>query len=144
MEITLARLRGVVGERDANGIGSIGSPGMLDTHKPDAFSVQPFSSMDVTSSSAVKTPMIALRVFRPALETSVELTGAAPHFVRFGRKYRRVLAASGPWCSSGNWWNNAWARDEWDVALKTTAGVGFYRIFQDRILERWFVAGIFD
>ena len=143
LEITLMRIRGVVGDSDSDGVSCVGSPRLLDTHKPDSFSVQPFSSIADASSITVA-PIIALRVFRPVLETSVELTGEAPHFVRFGRKYRRVLAASGPWCSSGNWWKNAWERQEWDVALKTTAGIGLYRIYLDRLRDRWFVEGIFD
>ena len=90
-------------------------------------------------------PVIALRIFRPALETAVELDGRKPHFVRLWNRYRRVLAASGPWSSSGNWWNTAaWAREEWDVALKTPAGPGFYRIYRDRLRCQWFVEGVFD
>lgn len=146
LEITLARLRGVVGSMDEAGIGCVGAPLILDTHKPVAFTVQPFSSVvDEWSSSAV-IPTIALRLFRPALETSVELTEKTPHFVRLWKKHRRVLAASGPWCSSGNWWNEttAWAREEWDIALKTLEGVGYYRIYLDRIRDQWFVEGVFD
>ena len=146
LEITLARIRGVVGSVDANGLSCVGSPGIVDTHNPGSFSVQPFSSVADTSNSVITPgPAIALRVFRPTLETSVELTGETPHFVRLWKKYYRVLAASGPWCSSGEWWNSgAWARQEWDVALKTRTGVGFYRIFEDRIKQQWFVEGIFD
>ena len=143
LEITLMRIRGVVGDSDNEGLNCVGSPKLVDSYKPDSFSVQPFSSIASTS-SITAVPSIAMRVFRPALETSVELAGEAPHFVRFGRGYRRVLVASGPWCCSGNWWNNSWERQEWDVALKTTAGIGFYRIYLDRIRERWFVEGIFD
>jgi hypothetical protein len=62
------------------------------------------------------------------------------------KRHRRVLAASGPWSSSGNWWNDAtaWAREEWDVALKTLEGIGYYRIYRDRVAGRWFVEGVFD
>jgi hypothetical protein len=38
----------------------------------------------------------------------------------------------------------AWEREEWDVALKTQAGVGLYRIYFDRIYSRWFLEGMFD
>ncbi len=146
LEITLARIRGVVGTSDAEGIGCVGAPQILDTHQPGAFAVRSFSSADETSSSREPVPTLALRMFRPALETSVELTGEAPHFVRLWKRHRRVLAASGPWSSSGNWWNEAaaWAREEWDVALKTLEGVAYYRISRDRIRERWFVEGVFD
>jgi protein ImuB len=146
LEITLARIRGVVGGIDAEGISCVGSPMILDTHQPGAFTVQYFSSATNTVSLSAVIPAIALRVFRPALETSVELAGGTPHIVRLWKKHRRVLAASGPWCSSGNWWNKAtaWAREEWDVALKTLEGVGYYRIYLDRIRKQWFVEGVFD
>jgi len=146
LEITLARIRGVVGNLDAEGINCVGSPQILDTHKPDAFAVQLFLSATEHRDRSDVVPTLALRIFRPALETSVELTGEAPHFVHLWKKHRRVLAASGPWCSSGKWWNetSAWAREEWDVALKTFEGVVYCRVYLDRIRKRWFVEGIFD
>jgi hypothetical protein len=76
----------------------------------------------------------------------VELGEDQPHSVRLWKKPRRVLAASGPWQSSGHWWNRslAWAREEWDVALNMPAGTGLYRIYRDRLQDRWFVEGMFD
>ncbi|MGC2244960.1 MAG: hypothetical protein WA609_00015 [Terriglobales bacterium] len=149
LEITLERIRGVVGDADAAGIPCVGSPNLVDTHKPGSFTLRHFSSVDdgrrdfVNLPSAA--PVIALRIFRPALETLVELDRARPHFVRLWSRHRRVLAASGPWSCSGDWWNESpWTREEWDVALKTPAGLGFYRIYRDRIRERWFVEGVFD
>lgn len=146
LEITLERIRGVVGSTDADGADCVGSPRLLDTHKPGSFTVQHFSSMDESAaSSPAVAPIIALRIFRPALETSVELAGEKPHFVRLWQRHRRVLAASGPWSSSGNWWNaSAWTREEWDVVLKTPAGLGFYRIYRDRLRRQWYVEGVFD
>jgi len=145
LEITLARIRGVVGSIDADGINCVGSPALLDTHQPDAFDVQMFSSLTEINSSQKIAPTLALRIFRPALETSVELAQETPHFVRLWEKHRRVLAASGPWCSSGNWWNAAiWSREEWDVALKLFQRIECYRIYLDRIKKKWFVEGVFD
>jgi protein ImuB len=146
LETTLARIRGVVGSMDADGISCVGSPLIPDAYKPGAFAVQSFSSVSDRVAQSTIVPTLALRIFRPALETSVELTGKAPHFVRLWRKHRRVLAASGPWCSSGNWWNEttAWAREEWDVALKGFEGVVYCRLYLDRIQKRWFVEGVFD
>jgi protein ImuB len=149
LEITLERLRGVVGDADADGAGCVGSPCLVDTHKPGSFTVQHFSSIGDGGRDSANlpsiAPVIALRIFRPALETSVELDGTRPHFVRLWSRHRRVLAASGPWSCSGDWWNESpWTREEWDVALKTPAGIGFYRIYRDRIRERWFVEGVFD
>lgn len=145
LEITLARIRGVVGDTDAVGISCVGSPRLVDTHKPDAFAVQLFSSTAAMHEALVVVPTLALRKFRPALETSVDLSEETPHFVQLWKKHRRVMAASGPWCSSGNWWSAAvWSREEWDVALKTFAGIGYYRIYLDRIKKQWFVEGVFD
>jgi len=145
LEITLARIRGVVGCTDALGINCVGSPKLLDTHKPNAFAVQSFSSTSEIHETSAVVPTLALRIFRPPLETSVELAEATPHFVRLWKTYCRVLAASGPWCNSGNWWNAAvWSREEWDIALKTFTGIGYYRIYLDRIKKQWFVEGVFD
>jgi protein ImuB len=191
LEITLSRLRGVVGSADENGIACAGSPCVLDSHKPDSFTVQPFLANSTQQSAlsiqpaqqlgAVSTgilpskeavrqkrevgsrklaeektnpldippsaePVICLRMFRPPLESRVELSENRPSSVVLYQRQYRVLAASGPWRSSGNWWNRsaAWARDEWDVALKTGEGVGFYRIYMDRITNQWFVEGGFD
>ena len=180
LEITLGRIRGIVGATDAEGTACVGSPRLLDTHKPDSFTLQNFSTI-VESEDSKRSknlgadhspchperrtptriacrraeskdpyfrthfPSIALRVFRPALETKVQLNGDKPHFVRLWSRHRRVLAASGPWWSSGNWWNAAaWMREEWDVALQTPGGIGFYRIYRDRLCGQWFVEGVFD
>jgi protein ImuB len=56
----------------------------------------------------------------------------------------RVLTASGPWRTSGDWWAAgppSWDRDEWDVALADGA---VYRIFQDRETDGWFLEAIVD
>jgi protein ImuB len=146
LEITLTRLRGVVGVSDATGVPCVGSPGTVDTHRPDAFAVRPFSSTAASSADRPAKPILAPRIFRPALETSVELRESKPHSVRLWKTQRRVLTAFGPWCTSGNWWNSAtaWVREEWDVVLKTVEGAGYYRIYEDRISHRWFVEAVFD
>lgn len=146
LEITLARIRGVVGSTDEDGIDCVGSPRLQNTHRSGSFTVQSFSSVsEISRPSPVVAPVAALRIFRPALETSVELDGEMPHFVWLWRKHRRVLAASGPWCTSGHWWNgSAWAREEWDLALKMSEGIGYYRICFDRLRKQWFVEGVFD
>jgi protein ImuB len=167
LEIALSRIRGVVGSADENGIACVGSPCVLDSHKPDSFTVQPFlatstqqpaisiqpaqqigavSTGILPGKEAAAEPVICLRMFRPPLETRVEFSENKPASVVLYQRQYKVLAASGPWRNSGNWWNRsaAWARNEWDVALKTAEGVGFYRIYLDRITNRWFVEGGFD
>lgn len=146
LEITLARIRGIVGSADDNGISCVGSPGIVDTHRPDGFTVQPFSSVAEVSEKQTIRAVIAPRIFRPAIETSVQLNGEKPHSLRLQQTYRRVLAAFGPWCSSGSWWDSAtaWAHEEWDVVVSTFEGVGFYRIYRDQIKGGWFIGATFD
>jgi protein ImuB len=170
LALTLERIRGVVGSADSDGIACVGSPCLVDTHRPGSFALQSFSAIDNTEvnchpeqsrpmrkahrpaeskahfSTKLKEfpPVIALRVFRPTLETAVELDHQKPHFVRLWNRHRRVLAASGPWSTSGSWWNVPWAHEEWDVALTTPVGIGYYRIYRDRIRQQWFVEGVFD
>ena len=61
-----------------------------------------------------------------------------------------VVSASGPWRTSGEWWDmgaskagaaGGWDRDEWDVTL--TDG-GSYRVFMDRATGGWFIDAICD
>jgi protein ImuB len=60
-----------------------------------------------------------------------------------------VVSCAGPWRTSGEWWAGqaapaaeaGWNRDEWDVALNDGA---VYRIFRDRITDRWFIDAIVD
>jgi protein ImuB len=146
LEITLQRIRGLVGDTDENGIGRVGSPKILDSHKPDSFEMLPFSVERKNTANIPKKHCIVFRIFRPMLPAKVELTDETPAVVLFKRKKLNVLAASGPWRSSGQWWSvsTAWVRDEWDVALNTKEGIGFYRIFFDVIQKQWFVEGMFD
>lgn len=48
---------------------------------------------------------------------------------------------AGPWRASGDWWDVAWSREEWEVAL---SGGGVYRIYLDRLRDEWFLAGELD
>ena len=146
LEITLKRIRGLVSDTDENGISRIGSPKILDSHKPDSFEMLPFSIQTGNATNKPITPCAALRMYRPAVTAKVELKEETPTSVVFNKKKHPVLAASGPWRSSGQWWSDsaAWVRDEWDVALHTKEGIGFYRIFFDCIKKQWFVEGMLD
>jgi protein ImuB len=146
LEITLARIRAIVGREDEAGIACVGSPRTIDSHQPGTFAVHKFTVEHTFADTSGEKPTIALRKFRPALQTKVELIREQPQSVLLGKKRVRVLAASGPWCSSGQWWKHpsAWGREEWDVALNTFDGTGLYRIYWDRIQQQWFIEGMFD
>jgi protein ImuB len=132
---TMARLH----EWTSDGRG--GAPVLLDTHRPGAFVMGGFAPGPFTGSRLpADPPRIGLRVFRPPRPAEVSLREGRPAFVTAGSVRGAVLDQAGPWRVSGDWWDVAWSREEWDVAL---AG-GVYRIFRDRLREAWFVEGELD
>ena len=118
-----------------------GAPLLLDTHRPGAFVMVSFAPGAFRSlGSESHAPRIALRVFRPPRPAQVSLREGMPVFVSAGGVRGAVLDLAGPWRASGDWWDVAWSREEWDVAL---AG-GVYRIFRDRLREAWFLESELD
>ena len=156
LEITLARLARLVGP------GNVGSPELLDTHRPDAFRLKRFSLVgakkrkisnhksEITNRKCV----MGFRVFRPPWRADVQTIQGQPARINahgansFNRVKGKVGCASGPWRSSGDWWRpDVWARDEWDVAVidsNNQQDEVVCRIYQDLISDEWFVAGIYD
>jgi protein ImuB len=47
---------------------------------------------------------------------------------------------AGPWRTSGDWWAEAFAREEWDVLV---AG-RLLRLVRDRLREEWHLEGELD
>jgi protein ImuB len=138
LQVTLARISAMVGE------GNVGSPELLDTHRPDAFRIRPFALSVVKAGQREESGFacLSLRIFRPALPAKVRLNSRGPRHVAAPGVRGKVLEAAGPWRSSGDWWTCMyWARDEWDVAL---ADNGLYRIFNDLDSREWYVEGVYD
>ena len=103
--------------------------------------------------STIATPRLhktGFRVFRPALWAQVDLRDGCPVRVGFGGLLGYVVAASGPWRSSGDWWReDGWNNDEWDLEIEFSSTLdsrqhGFYRIYFDAIHQVWFVRGTYD
>lgn len=135
---TLARLA------DWTAGGRSGSPQLVDTHRPGAFAVTSFAPPPLPRGrSGVARPAarVALRAYRPPRLAHVLTNAGAPSFVAAPGVRGAVTAAAGPWRVSGDWWDSAYSREEWDVAL---AGVGAYRLFLDRLRGEWFVEGELD
>jgi protein ImuB len=146
LEVTLARLRAVVGEADEQGRSRVGAPQVCDSHKPDDFQVVPFTAV-ATKASQTNTSQkseVALNVFRPPLPARVRQRGSKPVHIAFAELTAPIICAAGPWFTSGRWWQDSerWNREEWDVAIRLDYGLGLYRIFQAN--ERWFVEGLYD
>jgi protein ImuB len=167
LEITLARITGVVGERRA------GIARLMDTHRPDAFRMERFVSQPepgngdsgLTLSDNVDVPPLALRVFRPPRQVRVQLAEGRPcRLAALTRDADRdelqgnISWSAGPWRSSGGWWAEqsaqknagedaqAWNREEWDIALANGDGssVALYRIYRDAGTGQWFADASYD
>ena len=122
---TLARLTALLG---AN---RVGTPVLEQTHRPDAFRMEPFGWHAAESAvpsgelpDALRTAhtTTALRRFRPGVSASVFLSENVPTHIRSAKNLegvRVVDALRGPYLASGNWWNEkAWSRAEWDLQLE--------------------------
>jgi protein ImuB len=146
LEVTLARLRAVVGEQDDEGKGRVGFPGVLDTHQPDSFQVLPFNEKR-KEAAAVASNRLALRMFRPPAPARVEVSAeGAPVWISFQRRRGRAVHAVGPWRGTSEWWDatNSWLRDEWDIHLNFDGEAGLYRIYRDYSTKQWFIQGMYD
>jgi protein ImuB len=138
---TMARLH----EWTADGRG--GSPALLDTHRPGAFVVRTFAPGKYEPPAthgmapAAAGPRLAQRAFRPPLPARVAVDGGGPVSVSAPGVSGRVTDRAGPWRASGDWWDVAWSREEWDVAVE---GRGLFRIYLDRLRESWFVDSEYD
>jgi protein ImuB len=156
LEITLARLAKLVGQNN------VGSPELLDTHRPDAFRMKRFRVVSARrkkisnhkSAIANKKCVLGFRVFRPPWRAEVQTVRGQParisaHGLNSSSRMRgKVGCASGPWRASGDWWRpDVWARDEWDVAVVDSNNQQdevLCRIYRDLTSDEWFVAGIYD
>jgi protein ImuB len=134
LELTIARIRSLVGE------GRIGSPELIDTHRPGAFRMVKFGESQPLDRADPASGRMALRVFRPPRAAQVTLDNGQPGYVLADGIRGRIVSFAGPWRTSGDWWTtDPWARDEWDVAL---TGGAVYRIFCSP--RGWFVEGSYD
>jgi protein ImuB len=130
-----------------------GAAVLVDTHRPGAFAMVPFSGeLRVAAESAAGAVVgdvahAALRRRRVPLAVRVRVEGGRPVHVAIARRGApsgAVIDAAGPWRSSGSWWHDGsvrWDRDEWDVAL---ADRTICRLFHDRATRTWFLDGTFD
>src|SRR4029450_9329622 len=127
----------------------VGTPVLEETHRSDAFHIEPFSweaegttsvSSHYSPDATECVPPIALRRFRPAVSASVFLSEDIPAHLRSANVNGKVAEQRGPYLASGNWWDEtAWAREEWDLQLENGALI---RCHQSR--ERWATDGIYD
>ena len=140
---TLARLTALLGGD------RIGTPVLEETHRPDAFRMQPFK-WDIVESAvpsgqsfdALRTAhaTAALRRFRPAVSASVLQDEDTPSHVRSAEMSGKIIDERGPYLLSGNWWDEkSWARAEWDLQLQNGELVRAHE--RDGV---WKIDGVYD
>ncbi len=148
LEITLARIRGVVGEVDEQGRGKVGAAEVLNSHKSDDFQMTAFTTADnqqVNPRGDHGNPSVTMSMFRPPLPARVRCQTGKPIHISFAEVSSEIVCAAGPWRMSGNWWKSEeWRREEWDIAVQLAGSVGLYRIFRDLQHNHWFVEGMYD
>ena len=72
-----------------------------------------------TGSLGERAALAAFRAFRPAPRAAVALRDGRPAHISFSDMHGEVMAASGPWRSSGEWWReDAWSREEWEIEIR--------------------------
>lgn len=144
LDITLARIRAIVGENCA------GRAVLEDTHRPDGFEMAPFRVPHGASSGPASGGLrAAMRRFRPAEEISVTLRKGRPAEFSFRRRSYAVEHAYGPWLLSGGWWKQeSWDAEQWDVTARWGSGKdegGRLCCQIERGLgSRWRMTGIYD
>src|SRR5712672_955061 len=176
LEVTIARLAKLVGE------GNLGSAQLVDSHRPESFQMARFvtaneqnkrceKSAPKIKKSDTRATVTALRVMRPPQPVRVELRDEQPLRMYLQGMRGEVVSASGPWRSSGDWWQeDPWRQDEWDLEIEfVPVGAqhrcapsrqnpypldsqqfpsdpqrGLYRIFYDAQRQDWFLRGVYD
>ena len=139
LELTVARLMKLVG--DSN----VGVAELIDTHRAENFRVGRWTcgaiaeeegrrnrgragrkkssvgAEELQADGGTKVSAAGFRTLRPPLVAMVEAEDKnerSPLRVSFSGMRGDVIAASGPWRSSGEWWQeDGWDLDEWDLAI---------------------------
>ncbi|MGB6133439.1 MAG: DNA polymerase Y family protein [Acidobacteriaceae bacterium] len=140
LDVTMARIRSVVGENRA------GRAVLEDTHRPDAFTVAPFS---VPQPSAIRAPRgrsrTAVRRLRPPEPVSVTLRQRRIVSFVFREKRYIVEQAFGPWFSSGNWWGaELWSIEKWDLIAHSDRDTLCCCVARHPLRDDWRIEALYD
>jgi protein ImuB len=141
LDVTLARVRAIVGENNA------GRAELNDTHRPDSFRLAPFSvSSMAIEKNAVHQPRTAMRQLRPPERVSVSVHEHKPAVFFFREKRYFAEQVYGPWLSSGDWWNpELWGFEQWDLIARTRDGELLYCcLMRDLTQNFWQLAALYD
>jgi protein ImuB len=146
LDVTLARIRAVVGEEN------VGRVVLLDTHAPEAFRLESFriDALRVTESAAETTAAAALRAaarqLRPAESVTVTLEAQRPVRFTFRGQGFRVDRAYGPWLAAGDWWQpTLWGHEQWDIVARAgDSSLLCCCLVRDLMHGSWQMAALYD
>lgn len=138
LDLLIARLKAIVGEDN------VGSPALSNSFCDDEFLMAPFQpSAERTAPTGPSTPRSGLRRFRPAQQASVAFRDAVPSILFWRGERLELGAVSGPWQSSGYWWDGRrWEADEWDAVIAHPPQA--IRLRHEPGPGTWYVAGQYD
>ena len=140
LDVTLARLKAIVGED------RVGSPLLEDTHRADSFSMKGFAVGETAAVAGAQPGRMALRRVRPAAPVSVVQRAMLPVAFRDRERSFEVIAAYGPWRTSGCWWSaGMWDGEEWDVLAVDTYGEAIACVLTcERARNAWQLDALYD
>jgi protein ImuB len=162
----LARLSSLVGPT------SLGSPILVDSHRPGVFRLVPFdpavrrspvaprvrardacdpgqAAADPGAEPGTCRPgSLALRRLRPWVAAEVQVHAERPVWMTAGRIAGHVVACAGPWRSSGEWWREGASSGPGGWAhdewdIALSDGA-LCRLVWDHQTRAWFLDGIYD
>ncbi len=147
LDQTLAELGSICGSE------RVGSPAVLDDHRPDAFALRPFIGRVVSERSASRdagrvspltsTARLTLRAVRPPARAEVRVEGGRPVALRSAVSQGEVVEIAGPWRTTGHWWSETghFAIDHYDVQMSDGSVL---RLCFDWRRNEWQVDGLYD
>ena len=140
LDLLIARLKSIVGEAN------VGSPRLSNSFCDDEFTMEPFTPSAHEASTSLSTPgsvRPALRRFRPLQPARVVIRGLAPSLLFWKGERLEIANATGPWQSSGYWWDGRrWDADEWDAIVPQPPQA--LRLRHEPEPGTWYVAGQYD
>lgn len=141
LEVTLARIRALVGEQN------VGRAVLEDTHRPEGFHLEPFEV--ATAQAKAVAPVSTrpgVRRIRPAEMVDVTFQNERPKTFFFRKKSYLVERAYGPWLSSGDWWNPMlWECEQWDLVARAQDGATLCCcVLRDVLRHQWQMVGLYD
>ena len=138
LDLLIARLKAIVGEEN------VGSPVLSNNFCDDEFIMVPFQpSAGVKATTQPVAPRSALRRFRPGHPVKVVFRDAVPALLFWRGERLELESVSGPWQSSGYWWDGRrWEANEWDAVVARPPQS--LRLRHEPEPGTWYVAGQYD